>query len=450
MSSPARSLALTFTASLACLALSLFACADDDPPLGDPPPNSPGGGGTLTAGGGDGGGGGTLTAGGGGDDEVGEDDPCSDLGSTAVDFSYLWVANTDEGSVSKVNAKTQVEVARYRTGPANVEHSPSRTTVSLDGRYALVGNRLSGSVVLVAAETGDCVDANEDGLITTSQSPDDLLDWGDDECVLWSTNMPQIGEGISAGPRGMTFDPGELDTQTCTYQDAKIWVGWGGASTDLAHIGRLDPATGTFEELIAVEDWGSSLGPVHAPYGAAHDGDHSVWFTGLRGEYLRIDTEDLDVDRWIAPGWAAPYGMAVDAEGRVWTGGCFGPVSVFDPDTEIVTEIVGTDACHRGVAADTKGNVWVAMNEPCGLVQIDRDDEEVVNVLTAEDFDGLCSIPVGVSVDADDFVWMVDQLGWAWRIDPESLDMDYLEIPGNHYTYSDMTGGGLNAVVYPQ
>ena len=45
---------------------------------------------------------------------------------------------------------------------------------------------------------------------------------------------------------------------------------------------------------------------------------------------------------------------------------------------------------------------------------------------------------------------MVDQQGWAWRMDPESLEKEQIMIQGDHYTYSDMTGGGLNAVVFPQ
>ena len=61
-----------------------------------------------------------------------------------------------------------------------------------------------------------------------------------------------------------------------------------------------------------------------------------------------------------------------------------------------------------------------------------------------------CGTPVGVSIDVDGFVWMVDYNGWAYRIDPNTYEKVLVPIAGDHYTYSDMTGGGLvNAVVTP-
>ena len=55
------------------------------------------------------------------------------------------------------------------------------------------------------------------------------------------------------------------------------------------------------------------------------------------------------------------------------------------------------------------------------------------------------------SVDAPDGngkVWMVDYNGWAYKMDPQTYDKQLVNIANVHYTYSDMTGGGLlNAVV---
>ncbi|PRQ05857.1 Virginiamycin B lyase [Enhygromyxa salina] len=382
------------------------------------------------------------------DDGGGDGDPCASGGS-AVDFSYLWVANTDQGSVSKIDTQSVTELARYRTGPANVEHSPSRTTVSLDGRFALVGNRASGSVTLVAAHPGDCIDENVDDTITTSQGPDDLLDWGDDECVLWSTALPDVGPGIESGPRGMTFDPGDLDPNTCAYSNPKIWVGWHGSLANEVHMARLNPSDGAIEEVVDIQDWDRGWAD-YPPYGAAYDGHGGVWFTALRGDAFRLDTKELSVERWVVPEQTQAYGMTVDPEGKVWFAGCGGPVTVLEPETDTFTTIPGTEGCNRGVASDRLGNAWIAMNAPCGLAQVDRQTKQLIRIHTPPEFDDQCSTPVGVSIDAEGFVWMVDQDGWAWKIDPESYDKELLAIPGNHYTYSDMTGGGLNAVVFPQ
>ncbi|EDM74387.1 putative streptogramin lyase [Plesiocystis pacifica SIR-1] len=374
--------------------------------------------------------------------------PCD--GSEGFDFSYLWVANTTQGSVSKVNTATMVEEARYITGPHDPGWlSPSRTTVSLDGRLAMVGNRRKRSVTMIAANVADCVDQDQDGVITTSTGPEDLLPFGEDECVLWTTALPDAGGGQESGPRGMGFEPGELNLETCAYEDPKVWVGWHGGLDTHAHMARLDPLTGAVEGVASVHDWDSGWNE-YAPYGAAYDGAGHVWFTALRGDLFRVDTGSFALERWTAPAAVQAYGMSVDPNGDPWFGGCTGPVSMFDADTETFTTVEGTHACHRGVAADTLGNIWVASNSPCGLVQIDRDSRTLIAFHGDEYFDHHCAKPVGVSVDVEGFVWLVDQEGWAWKIDPETLAKEHLLIPGNHYTYSDMTGGGLSAVVHPQ
>lgn len=394
----------------------------------------------------------TETGDGDGDTETGDGDGDTDGcmgGQMGFDYSYLWVANTDQGSVSKVNTTTLVEEARYRTGPANVFHSPSRTTVSLDGRFALVGNRNSQSVVLVAAVEEDCIDENNDGMITTSQNKDDLLAWDTDECVLWRTVLPDVGAGEPSGPRGMTFDPGTFNEQTCEYENSKIWVGWHGAQATQVHMGRLDPVTGTVEEVVDINNWNMGWAN-YPPYGAAYDGQGHVWFTALRGEVFRLTTADLTVDRWAMPFGTESYGMTVDFVGNAWFGGCSGPVTTFDAMNESFAAIPGTNACYRGVAADSTGNIWVASNGPCGLMQIDAETKTVIKFHNAADFQNQCSTPVGVSIDVEGYVWMVDEAGWAWKMHPETYDKEIVMIAGQHYTYSDMTGGGLNAVVNPQ
>ena len=63
------------------------------------------------------------------------------------EFSYLWVANTDQGSISKINTFTQVEEGRYYSDPVeDAIANPSRTSVNIDGRYVVVSNRGAGTV----------------------------------------------------------------------------------------------------------------------------------------------------------------------------------------------------------------------------------------------------------------------------------------------------------------
>ena len=106
--------------------------------------------------------------------------PC-DFGDTMgmgdVEKSYLWVANSDQNTVSKVDTQKLLEVARYRMGPLVDPYGedPSRTAVSLDGRFMVVNGRASGRTTMIAANLEDCVDTDGDGEIKTSQSKDDIL-----------------------------------------------------------------------------------------------------------------------------------------------------------------------------------------------------------------------------------------------------------------------------------
>ena len=56
-----------------------------------------------------------------------------------------------------------------------------------------------------------------------------------------------------------------------------------------------------------------------------------------------------------------------------------------------------------------------------------------------------------MSVDVEGFVWIVDMgASKAYKVNPETYQTE-LEVTGliGPYTYSDMTGSGLNLVVNP-
>ncbi|MDC0675933.1 lyase [Nannocystis radixulma] len=372
-------------------------------------------------------------------------DPCGGGGgSGGFDFSYLWVANTSQGSISKVNTQTLTEEGRYYADPNPAGASSSRTSVNIDGHFVVVSNRASYSVTKFAADKGDCVDKNGDGVIQTSANKDDILPWGADECMLWNTPVSPVPFGYNGGPRGTAWAPGDFNPAACKYENQKVWVGWLDAPTH-AIIGRFDGVTGVQDATIPLDGWSSQI----SPYGAAADGNGYVWFINVYQELVRIDTETLEVKRYPGEGIQF-YGMTVDGKGNVW----FGPysngnVAMFDAQTETFHQIPNSAENHRGIAVDSNGMAWVAANaggtHGCGLNQIDT------NTLTAVQFHTFeqCSTPVGVSIDVDGFVWMVDYGGWAYRIDPNTYVKTQVLIAGDHYTYSDMTGGGLFNAVMP-
>jgi len=119
-----------------------------------------------------------------------------------LDGMTVWVPNTGDGTVSKVDAQSAQESARYR-----VPGTPERVAIDQDGDAWVLSPSLQGvsSLTKLAAGAPACVDRDGNGL-RTSQGPDDVLTLGDDECVLLSTDVGADAELARAlaigGPHG--------------------------------------------------------------------------------------------------------------------------------------------------------------------------------------------------------------------------------------------------------
>jgi hypothetical protein len=374
--------------------------------------------------------------------------PC-EPGGVGEQFSYLWIANTDQGSVSKINTNTMVEVARYYTDPVQSgAASPSRTSVSLDGRFVVVSNRDTGSITKIAANELDCVDKNNDGVIQTSKDKGQLLPYAQEECILWTTKLTMNNH--QWGPRATTFGLPEWNVDKCAYENEKVWVGYmvGPAQAQMA---RLNSYTGEVEVKVDIPNF--PLYGSYSPYGAAVDPDGNIWTSAVTHRAaIRIDVKTLEVKRWDSPDADAHYGITIDASGRVWFAnygghGGHGGVSFFDPKTEQWKVIPGTTGnLWRSVAVDDKGRVWVSNNGGpfgCGLLEIDGENETITNFHTFAQ----CGTPVGVGLDGKGKVWMIDYNGWTWQMDPMTFEKKQLPVANVHYTYSDFTGSGLSGIV---
>ncbi len=354
-------------------------------------------------------------------------------------FSYIWIANSGEGTVSKINTKTGIEEGRYRVEGG----SPSRTSVNLQGDVA-VSARDPGGVTKIGAVPSHCVDKNGDGTIFTSTGPADIKNFGEDECVLWTKPIPS--PGYTYGPRATAWEGLKTDPNTCVVPNPRLWFAWMDGNLT-AHFMRVDGATGaTLDEVMY--PWANGDG--FSPYGGAVNAAGDFFATGLNnGPAVKIDAVSLQITDYGIP-VGCKYGMSLDANGNIWNGGCIGGnVYVYDMQLGQWQDI-GNAAGSRvnGVMADRNGNVWGAGSDPCRLVHIDAASRTFVN--PSIPLPG-CSQPWGVSIDVDGFVWVVDMgANMAFKVDPETYQVA-LTVGGlvNPYTYSDMTGAGLNLQVNP-
>ncbi len=351
-------------------------------------------------------------------------------------WSYLWVANSGEGTVSKINTRTVEEEARYITRPDGAG-DPSRTSVSVDGRAVAIANRAVG-IVKIWARTEDCTDQNGTPGIQTSTGKANILPWGEDDCVAWFTDFPEM-----TVQRPVQWTPG---VGPC-HDDQKIWTttgtGGSGASTcgnDGVWVHRLDGETGVVEHTIAIADAdfpcdqtltdnGVGLGP----YGGATDADGNFWFHGFgNGKLARVDFASLEVD--ILEGGS--YGITVDTHGRVW-----GSSNLWRYDPMTGQTLQGDVSGAGGLAQDLMDRMWAASQNGVTWVDLETLATGDTVALPGE------GTVKGVSVDIDGFIWAIRQGdSRAFKIDPVTYELDWYDGLDQPYTYSDMTGGAIQNI----
>jgi hypothetical protein len=372
--------------------------------------------------------------------DAAEDEPGT--GHHCAEASYIWISNTGEGTLAKVCTLDGIEVGRYQTREGGMG-DPSRTSVNLHGEMVVTNRSPSSgpsSVTKFAAEPEYCVDRNGDTAIRTSRGPDDVLDWGEDECMIWNTILPDSGATSAIGARATAWD-GTEDPDTGA--GGFVWIG----ALDTNDVFKLDGATGEIVARTRVDN---------SPYGGAIDGRGNFWIvsgwcvTGTHPCRLaRVNTTSLAVDYFTV---TCGYGISVDSRGRIWTSGhtwtettqgsC---VNRLDPTTgeQVTYQVDGVGVFYRGIAVDNVGSVWVA--ETAGnVIQIREDDVTPVNVVS-----GIAPAQViGVAIDYQHNVWAVSQGGdMVVKINPATYEFEQFPIGRSPYTYSDMTGYQLRTVI---
>jgi hypothetical protein len=389
----------------------------------------------------------------------------------------IWIANTRQGTVSKVDTNTFTELGRYEVpidwDLRSDENGPSRTSVDSDGNvYA--GARFGSAITKISALGSRCADANGDGQVTTSSGPGDLLALGEDDCLLWTTDIGGDARGVAVQEFPSKFDISEgPDEETViTEIPGRRYVWTGGQEVRKLH--KLDAETG--EILLTID------APVPV-YGLALDGLANLWISGRewegggqRGAIARVDTKRCVDDSCAAEQVCAAqcsetscpdscdgavlarleldwqsYGITVDCAQRVWLGGAHGgdgvarldPLAAADQRLRIVREVAGSDdqGVH-GIAADANGWVWGGARD-LGVWRIHADTLDFVQVAGTGGPDFSAK---GMAVDRRGRVWAVPyRLDYAMVITPgATIDDATVEKPiagfEGPYTYSDMTG----------
>jgi hypothetical protein len=416
------------------------------------------------------------------------------LNSDLTRMNFLWVANSGEGTVSKIDvtADPPVEVGRFHTGIDENNADPSRTSVDLIGDV-FVANRARNypagagdisSLTKIAALEERCIDRNGNGAIETSHDSTPLprsdgsggvpAGQSTDECVLWTRDFrpenaraSDVSEALGCrGARAVTATP---ESTPDFMLNGHAWVG---CYDDL----RAYKVDGNNGDLLATVD----VAPC-APYG---------FLTGIE-DILTIWMNCRDMDgahetlvATLDPRTGSvtplpdipgnPYGFALDETGAVWVT-TMGPVPSAVLRYTTGAGWVGLEepsdgffASMRGIAIDGDGYAWAVATDKAEIWLIDPATyptaASVLEVLptTNDSASRPTSVCSGTAVDFDGNVWAVcmgeggadgSANGWVIKYAPDRSSgrpvvdlmthperMEMVPVGLNPYTYSDMLG----------
>jgi streptogramin lyase len=238
----------------------------------------------------------------------------------------------------------------------------------------------------------------------------------------------------------VAWTPGTLNEQTCQWEGQQVWTSASQKQDGTIDVFLLDGEDGTIDATVPLPDvdveWYDYGG-----YGAAVDDQGDLWMTTLGTTLVHVSLADQSYETFAIP--ERSYGMTVDTFGHVW--GCEQHLSRFDIQTEQWDTFLvpsNSNNIHRGgCMADGEGLLWKANGSYVTAI-----DVETMAVVDEVDL-GVANI-WGVSIDFNGYVWGIPRNGTqAFRVDPETHEIETVNGLTGAYTYSDMTGFALSAIV---
>jgi len=341
-----------------------------------------------------------------------------DATKSSVQHNNLWVANSPEATVSKVDTKTGNEVGRYK-----ICSNPSRTSVDLNGDV-WIGCRGDGGVAKIIADPKFCTDKNGNGVVNTSTdlNGDGKISGGEmvsgDECIKFIVHPDGKTVARAAG----------------VDKDNHAWMGFWTSK----RLRRLEPNAG---KVVATSQLMCS------PYGLVIDQKGIVWVQGAGCGLVRVDPKNPAQPTKFKPSFPyRAYGINVDVFGGIWFGGSWGAAR-YDPKTNKWLQAKGVSA-SSAVATSTDGYTYVVNDGPSTVTKI----HSVTGTVQGKISLGSGRYPHGVALDYDGFVWAVNrQKSTVSKCNPKLMKLvgEYPVGP-KPYTYSDMTGYTLHNFTAPK
>jgi hypothetical protein len=329
-------------------------------------------------------------------------------------LEHIWIPNSQQGTISKIQVETLIERGRYWVRPDSAG-DPSRTSVNLAGDVVVASR--SGGLTKFYAHVEDCQESNGMPGIQTSVD-ENILPWDQEECRAWYVPLSYFSQ------RPVAWTQGIYNDAACAFEEQQVWT----SGNNLQN--------GSVDVLIVDGDTGAGVGnalvsgltaDIYGVYGAAVDKDGNFWGT-QRGEGQLVQVNRLSLEYKVWPTPASSYGMTVDANGYVWT--CAAAVGRFDPMTE-TWQLVGDAGDAGGCMDDGHGTLY--KSDPGGIMAIDTE------TLSIKQTYKMPQHVHGISVDPYGQVWGVSQGAEAYRLSPGDETFETFVGLVGAYPYSHMT-----------
>ncbi len=389
---------------------------------------------------------------------------------------FIFVSNSAEGTVSKVDPNMMKEVARYCTAPG-CNADPSRASVSLDGNVGVANrasyfyggnpkggqNPASASAVMIAGDISKCVDRNGNGKIDTNLAGGTIAQnspfyWkantriSPDECVLWWTPLSNDRNGNFVGgggtlPRSATFDANP--SPDGSVLSSNFYVGLN-ATRELAQI---DAKTGAIKQQIDVQA---------APYSSVFDRFGYLWIKDLGGPVMRVDTNNnLALKQFPTP--PCSYAISADKRGYIYGAGntCVARMDPTAANPQWEKLDLPNSCFTRGPSLDANFNLWVP--DTChGGYHVDASKPFGQGMTLKKDLPltgDTGQYILGTAIDGNGYPWFINTelpggnccsnyfgnaVGTAWRVDPANgYALTKVKVGMQPYVYSDLSGSQL-------
>lgn len=316
---------------------------------------------------------------------------------------FIWVPSPNENSITKINARTGSELAKYRIGPNDENWAPCAATADLKGNTYVACNNYEGTgrIIQILAP-GEAAITAVDSTIAQSIS---------------TQNIDSSGQGIRIGK---VFEVGSIGASpSCLAFDANgyLWVGlWGERAA-----AKVDIRTGQVITTVPLNGKPSSM---------VADSMQNLWVLSRENRVLcQVNTLTNVIVDIYELSECYPYGMCLDGNGRLLIGDLSNGLQCLNIATHTWTSYSPENGSGcAGVTVDSSGDIWVTCPE----------ENEVVH-FSGEDGSLLASIQVGISpksicVDSDDYIWVFNEgAETATRIDTKT-NKQALTVPVNTST----------------